>query len=241
MPKLTMDVIGMCVVLRQGPKRDGAPLALGFLNDPGHLQTVHYHDSKGARLAALRFLEKKGEGIEFNGLSDEPIELIDAVVDGDGKIVERRLPFIHELIGREGPAPNWGDVTNALWAHIPLPVGKLTTLPAHIGDNVRWSWDAGASFALTDRLRFTAKFNGRLELGLMVLSEAGAADVSLTIASVDREYGTRNKNEVQYGFPLTEFALFYRCTNRGGPIPRCATVGVNPDSPICPMMGFEYN
>ena len=237
MAMLTMDVLGMCVVLRDGPDRAGAPYALGFLKDPGHLQTVQYQDADGGRLAALSFWGR-GE-IRFEGVKRGDVQLVDNFYDKAEKLEKRRLPFIHELLGEECQPRSLSDVTKACWAYIPLPGGTLTTLPAHVTDAVTWSFGVN-SFVLTDRLRYTAAIDGRLKLGNKELPGDREAHVYLTIASVDRDYGSRRRQEVEPGLPLTEFALFYRCVTQGGPIPRCETAALDPDSPICPLLGVQY-
>lgn len=233
MATLTLDLIGMCVVLRRGER---GPYALGFLRDPGHLQTLHYQDGSGARVAALSFC---GSGeVLLRGLREGDVQLRDRISREDHR---PRLPFLDALGGMSFKSVKWETLKEALWAYIPLPGGTLTTLPAHVSDAVQWEFrPGGEQFTLTDRLRYTADIEGQVILGNKVLEGVGGGDVYVTIASVDRDYGSRSRQEVQMGFPLTEFALFYRCTGEGGPIPRCSTPALDPDSPICPMIGIQY-
>jgi hypothetical protein len=236
MATLTLDVLGMCVVLRQGT---AGPWSIGFFNDPGHLQTVHYEDADGARVAALTFWGARD--LAFTGTARGAVTL-------GG---ESRLPFMNDVGGNRFQAKTEADLKNEFRSIIALPSGTLTALPAHIGDEQStWSF-GGADFVLTDRLRFSAPFNGVLQLGTKALS---STDVHLTITSVDRDYGSRPQQKATAGFPLTEFAHFYRCTTEGGPIPRrvlgktaskdsgTESVGLllDPDSPICPLVAVQY-
>lgn len=237
MATLTLDVLGMCVVLRQG---SAGPWSIGFFNDPGHLQTVHYEDADGARVAALTFW---GTGdLAFTGIARGEVTLEGAA----------RLPFMHAVGGNRFQAKTEGDLKNEFRSIIALPHGTLTALPAHVGDEQStWSF-GGGEFVLTDRLRYSAPFDGVLRLGTKELS---SDDVHLTITSVDRDYGSRPQQEATARFPLTEFAHFYRCTTEGGPIPRKVLgkiastdpgtgspvhILLDPDSPICPMVAVQY-
>jgi hypothetical protein len=227
MAALTVDVLGMCVVLREG--EDG-PYALGFLRDPGHLQTVHYQGSDGAKVAALSFW---GDGnLQFEGIAS-----------GRWERSLERVPFMHS-VGRQTFVTKSKDkLMKEFRSIIQLPPGKLTALPAHIGDDYsRWSF-GDDPFSLTDRLRYSAEFEGTLALGNKRLS---AGNVHLTITSVDRDYGSRSQGTPEEGMSLVEFNHFYRCTTKPGPIPRNVRVPegkpffLDPDSPICPIIGVQY-
>ena len=229
---LTLDVLGMCVVLRQG---EAGPYQLGFLRDPGHVQTVHYRrpGEIGDRVTALSFLRQEGV-LEIAGVVENELSI--------PKESMPRLPFMNRIGGLEFSTKR--DVLNEFGPRIELPGGTLTPLESHIGDAAsQWTFGRG-SFCLTDRLRFSAQIAGPVALGNTELSADGAEDVHLTITSIDQDYGKRPKQRPLPGFSLTEFAHFYRCTTEYGPIPRlatheAATARLDPDSPICPIVGVQ--
>ena len=226
MATLTLDVLGMCVVLREGA--DG-PWALGFFDDPGHLQTLHYQDAEGARVASLTFLG--GRHLRFTGAEVGPVGVYDP---------ERRLPLLSDVVPETCETLNKADVLAAFRSIIELPSGTLTPLSSHVSDlSSQWAFDGGTGkFCLTDRLRLTMRFNGVLQLGSQELSLG--SDAYVTITSIDRDYGGRKQYPGE-GFALTEFANFYRCTRQPGPIPRNRPVkSLDPDSPICPIVQVQY-
>jgi hypothetical protein len=87
-------------------------------------------------------------------------------------------------------------------------------------------------------MRFTGSVPSRtLQIGSIELAARGT-EIYGVISSIDRDYGTKAA-DIRRGFPLTEFAMFYRLTNEYGEIPVAAPKGLfaNPDSGLCPV-GF---
>lgn len=214
--KVTIDFLGMAVVVRV---KATSRLFVGLLNEPGHIHTINYFGSQ--QQPAISSLDLRCAG--HHTLS----------VDAGQQVVDTSRLFD---ISAFTPLP-LDDLLKQFSTVFELPGGELKSFEAHVGDRVsRWTVPGGAPFLLTDRMRFEGSTSmPQLRLGDLVLNNRGD-EIYAAVSSIDRDYGMRI-DEIKAGFPLTEFAMFYRLTQSYGPVPSAEPLGraANPDSSVCPL------
>jgi hypothetical protein len=237
MATVTLDFVGMCVVMRQASQ-----VSIGLLDDPGHLHLVTYYDAEGrAVVDPLAFHPKE---LRLTGLVSGQTELRN----------NGRLPDLNTVPGIGRVLPRDVIIRDHLRCHIILTGGVLEAeAPSDRVAEGPWRFPTGpdsAEFSLTDRLRFVTTSDGDVvALGDIQLGLAREAEVRATIVAIDDDIASR-RQPLRHNEALTEFNLFYRCTVSPGPIPVYAGAGVgtgdvralaNPFNPICPDILISWD
>ena len=148
MGKVTIDFVGMCLVLNEGSR-----VSIGFIDDPGHLHLITYYDFEGLpRVLPLTFAGSKK--ITLTGVDPGETE-----VRRNGRLPDlREVPDIGAVLSFDEIVQELRTVivlTGGI-LHAEVPIDKRATGPWFFTGRT----DPDQELTLTDRLRFSTFSQG---------------------------------------------------------------------------------